>query len=534
MRALVLVALFLPTAAGAEVVVRVGEVVGDRAYLLPGESAGVVTGTVITLRGRRFTVKAASSAYAVIDIGDAPVREGDRGQAAPKAAAPSGAAARAAPVPLERYAGVWPEPHWPSAAQKPRFVSLGGGEARAVKLAIMGQSLVYLPSGGTVAGHLEIGARLSAEPWRGVPLGFDADASATGYLEGNVGAVSGAEPSATVRELRLRYGTEVDPFAALGRLRWAARTLGMLDGLRLRTPSFAGGFTLAAFGGLVPDAVTDAISTDAKRFGAELAWDRPAVHLDAAAWGSIFGGSIDERRLAVTADVTPGPLVFDARAELGLFDKDNPWGLSQLELLGAGAGAGLRAGPWRVDLRFDLRQPERSRWLAALLPASYLCPAQPSSDACDPGRKFRLFGSAAAGYQSADLALTAGGALVGGDGDETERSVFIDARLGGLFGRGRIGLGGALTQGSLVDQRTLRVELGGAVVPGAVDLDVYWRGTTLDYLAATTTYLEHRVGVDAALSAGPRTDVVVTVEGMTGAEVDALTILATFVWRPLP
>ena len=65
-------------------------------------------------------------------------------------------------------------------------------------------------------------------------------------------------------------------------------------------------------------------------------------------------------------------------------------------------------------------------------------------------------------------------------------------------------------------------------------MDVYWRGTTLDYIAATTTYLEHRVGVDAALSAGPRTDVVVTVEGITGAEIDALTILATFVWRPLP
>jgi len=534
--AVVMLALVAPSVALAQApaLVRVTEVVGGRAYLVPGENAGVGKGTVVVIRGKRFVVKSASSAFAVVEIGDATVREGDRGQAAATATAGGKTAARETPVPLERFAGVWTEPRWPSAAQKPRPVPLGGVAGGAVQLELIGQSMLYVPKDANVAGHVAVEARLSAEPWRDRPFGVDADALATYYLEANVGPVTEAEPNATVRELRLRYGPAVDPFAALGRLRWAARSVGMLDGIRLRTPSFAGGFTLAGFGGFVPNVVTDAPATDAARFGAELAWDRPGAHADVVAYGSTFGGSVDERRLAVTLDATPGPFILDARAELGLFDADNPWGLSTLELMGAGAGAGVRAGPWRLDLRFDLRQPERSRWLASLLPQSYLCPAQPAGTACDTGLKLRLAGTATAGYESTRLVVTAGGTAVGGDGDATESSVFADVRLLGLLGAGRLGVGGAVTQGSFLDQRTLRVEVGAALARGAVDLDLYWRGSILDYTAATSSYWEHRVGLDAALSAGPRTDLVFTVEGMTGAEVDALTFLATAVWRPLP
>jgi hypothetical protein len=155
-------------------------------------------------------------------------------------------------------------------------------------------------------------------------------------------------------------------------------------------------------------------------------------------------------------------------------------------------------------------------------------------DSCDPGRKLRLAATATVGVDLPHLSLTAGGTTVGDDGAATENSAFGDLRLLGLAGRGRLGLGLSATKGSFLDQRALRVELGSSFARGAVDLDVYWRGAQLDYQAATSTYLEHRVGLDAALTGGPRTDVVFTVEGQTGAEVDALTFLATLVWRPLP
>jgi hypothetical protein len=515
--------------ADTRVAVRVVEVAGGRAYLEPGAGAGLQRGSVVRLRGKRFTVLAVTAAHAVVDAGDTPLAAGDRGDA-DAAAAGEARAGRPQPEPLSRYAGQWPEPRWPAAAQKPRFVPLGAAAGAAVQLTLGAQSYVLVPRAGTgdVTGHIALDGQLHVEPWRALPLGLDADAAALVWLSGSLAPVAGAQPNADVRELRLRYGDARDPFAALGRLRWAARSVGLLDGVRLRTPAVAG-LSLAAFGGFVPDVVSGRPATDAARFGAELAFDTRALHATLTGWGSTFGGAVDERHLAAAADASVGPLRFDALAELGLFDADNPWGMAQLALVAASAGAALHAGPWRADLRAELRQPERSRYLASILPAGYLCSGVPD-DAC--GSQLRLGVTGGAGFSAGHLALDAGGSFVGGYGDATEATVFGDALLRRLFGHGRLGVEVSATNGSFLDERALRVDAGVTFI--TLDVGAHWRGAMLDYTAATATRTEHRVGVDAVWSQAHDPELGLSIEGATGADVDALVILATVIWRPLP
>ena len=136
------------------------------------------------------------------------------------------------------------------------------------------------------------------------PLGADVDASLR--LFGS-GWDSGSRAPVFVRAAMLRWGDPADPSLAFGRLRYAATSVGMLDGGRVAYRS--GNLEVAAFGGVVPDPVSGAPDTAASRFGTEVTYDAPSAwhpHLALAAHGSTWNGQLDERRLSLAASANHG------------------------------------------------------------------------------------------------------------------------------------------------------------------------------------------------------------------------------------
>ncbi|MGB5286614.1 MAG: hypothetical protein WBN29_19060, partial [Polyangiales bacterium] len=89
--------------AGAEsrrkVSVKVVDIAGGRAYLVPGEVAGVGVGSIVLLRDRRYRVIAASAKHAVIEMKGRELRVGMSGRADAKVQR-TAAAALPKPKPL--------------------------------------------------------------------------------------------------------------------------------------------------------------------------------------------------------------------------------------------------------------------------------------------------------------------------------------------------------------------------------------------------------------------------------------------------
>jgi hypothetical protein len=328
-----------------------------------------------------------------------------------------------------------------------------------------------------------------------------------------------------VRELRARWGTEERPFAALGRLRWAAQTVGMLDGARVAAP-LGKSFVLAAYGGLVPDPIDGSPASGSTRFGVEGSWTPQKVawqpRLDVSAQGSFFNGSIDERRLSTIVRLFPGRTVIAAYAEISAFYSWNTWGLNPIELTASGVDVAWRNERFRAGVRLDARQPERSLWLESLLPASWL-PAT---------RDLRVMAAANGGVTVGKVAFDAGGAAIGEEGASGGQwNAWSDLRFT-LPAGFRADAGVTASDTSFVDLTAVR--LGGGVTRGRVDLGAWYRGGLLTYTAANESLFEHRVGADLTFSASRPLDLSLSVEGATGADVDAVAILATAVWRPLP
>jgi hypothetical protein len=67
-----------------------------------------------------------------------------------------------------------------------------------------------------------------------------------------------------------------------------------------------------------------------------------------------------------------------------------------------------------------------------------------------------------------------------------------------------------------------------------LDVTLTYRPELLDYAASTGSQLLHSVTADARFAASATLDLALTTIGTTGADRDALALLATFAWRPLP
>jgi hypothetical protein len=289
--------------APASIAVTVIEVAAGQAYIKPSAEGGVHRGAKVVLRNKEYTVVQTTAAYAVLEVGSDPVHEQDAGQSSIVAEEEEKVRELPAPQPLSTWEGAWPAIAPPASAQAPRYVPLGGAERDRrydVRLSVGAGAILPLDRGTPIA-RMDLNARVHAEPIQTTPLAFDLDMSLQRWFAGDLDDREGApaRPLVWVRELLVGYGRAGSIYAGLGRMRYAASTLGALDGVRLKTPLGAG-FSVGAFGGVVPHPLSGAPSLEAQRFGVETTYSRPDLALRPEAalvlQGSAFESKLDERR----------------------------------------------------------------------------------------------------------------------------------------------------------------------------------------------------------------------------------------------
>lgn len=531
------------------VAVTVVETAGTRAYVQPGATAGVRRNSTVSIRGKDYTVVDSSDSYAVVEMNGDVLHEQEKGRATVVAEEEQKAVELPAPHPLSTWQQAWTAVEAPAAAQQPRFVPLGGEERNRrfdVRFTIAGGGII--PLGGQVGSGLsmaELNTRLHAEPFA-APVSLDLDASLQGWaaadLSNRVGGPT--RPLIYVRELLAGY-TLGNFYAGIGRMRYAASTLGTLDGARVQQ-GLGEGFSIGAFGGLLPNALSGAPSLDAQRFGIEGRYSRPDLALRPegalVVHGSTFGGTLDERRVSGVFGLYPGPSRFGGYFEVSSFDANNPWKQPTVALTAAGLDNSVRFGPFELGARVDVRQPEMSRWLASYLPASWFCTTVPApgsnptaAEPCNGSIDTRAFGELDGGVAIEHFALTVGGL---GITDLTQTS---EPNM----------MGGFATARFLRIARVLRFEtsgnyshstymnlFGGTAGPGvsliddALDVYAYYRLSVLQYRSDGASLLQD--GVGGTIVVLPSSDFLFTLqgEGITGDDAKALTIFGSATWRP--
>ena len=539
-----------PSAEVRAVDVTVVEVAGSRAFIQPGGAAGIHRGGTVLIRRTAYRVVESSDSFAVVEMGDEPLREQDRG----RATAGGEDALKAPELPKPRPASTW-ERAWtpaeaPADSQRPRFVPLGGDERNHrfdVRFSVAAGGMI--PLGGQVGSPLaygELNARLHAEPFA-APLKLDFDGSLQGWVAADLASRVGGPTRSVVfvRELLASY-SRGGFYAGLGRMRYAASTLGTLDGARAQK-DLGDGFSLGAFGGLLPNPLNGAPSLDAQRFGVEARYSRPDLGLRPEAalvlHGSMFQGALDERRLSAVFGLYPGPSRVGGYIEVSSFDPGNPWNQPAVAVTAAGIEQSLRLGPVELGARFDVRQPELSRWLASYLPASWFCVTTPAPgganpalpEPCNGGISSRAFGEADARVVTDRFSLSLGGTTVKDLGLSDAADM----------------IGGLATGRVMVIPRVLRVDAsgsyshatyvdmyGGTAGPGlvlfddALDVSIYYRLSMLSYRSVTASLFQN--GAGGAVAFFPNASVFFTVqgEGISGDDVKALTLFGTATWRP--
>jgi hypothetical protein len=521
-------------AAQGTVEVEVVDLAGGRAYVRPGESAGVRRGGTVVLGRRRYPILGATDGYALVGDEGGRLKVGDRGQATVIPESEGEGERLPAPEPLAAFRGQWPDPERPADSQHPEPVPLGPlqhDERSWLALSLLGGALVPLSGSAEHVERGELRARVHVEPLHELPLRLDADAAVQLWLSHDLDRREGgdARELPRVRQLEAAYGDAYATFAALGRLRYAARTLGMLDGARAQA-ELADGFTLGAFGGFVPDPLDGSPASDASRFGAEVGYEardapvRPRLSL--TAHGSRFDGALDERKLSAAADLFPEDAHVGAYGELSLYDPDNPWGASEQELSAAGVDGSVQLGIVELGARVDLQRPERSRWLASYLPPGFLC----SSSA--PVDDTPCFGDEARYLGSADVDVTLDRARVGASlsasrsehGRARQVSGIVHGSLLDIIGPIRLDAALLANEGTLVHVLGARVGLGAQLARGALDFSLHYRPAVTRYDADTANYLEHAFGAGVWVFPAPELSLGLDADAIVGRDVDVLLV----------
>lgn len=518
--------------------VRVVETAANGAYLSPGESKGVRTGTRVLFGRREFRVMASTARYAVI-LTDRPgeLKTGARGRAlvTPKAKVTAERREKPRQASLPQLRERWPAVVLPASQQRPKRVYLGamGRERRTVRwlTTVQGGALVPMGDEGTTLARAQLRTQLHYQPWRATHAFLDA--SVQRWFARGLANRSGdsSRPLVRVRRLELAYGDAVSPYVALGRLVSPLAALGQLDGARVRTPSYAG-VSLGAFGGVVPDPFSGQPRADVSRFGAEAVYAgdmdaRPTVRV--AVHGSHFEGELDERRLHGHVSVSPGPLRLQGTVELQLFDDVNPWGAPKMDLTSASLDARLRLGRVTAHVRGNLRKPERSRFLAALLPADWLCVTQ-SLDETDPqADQFCRQAYDARLGAMADVQVTLDSVAIAAGANVAHRPSSDESieNLGGIL-QVRTLSWGPLTGSSvaleaqhswIVREFAARLELATTFADRRFQMDLRYRPAHVTLRWDRVARLEHAAGIGFSVAPNPRfswrTDAQVVMGGPT-------------------
>jgi hypothetical protein len=521
---------------------QVVEVAGGRAYLTPGPGRGVRLGDHVDVGKRRYRVVASTSKYVVVELGRHSLTRGQRAVAWVTPEEVKTFATRPQPKSLHAFEGKWREAPRPADNQTTKFVPLGvvsdGRRSRAA-LVLDHSRTVPLSGGGSAIARTRLRAMLHAQLTRA--LAFDADAVVELWEAEDLSLRRGdaSRPLLNVRQLELGYRGE-SLQAAIGRLRYAATTVGMLDGARA-SASFGQHWGVAAFGGTLADPLDSSPQTDASRFGAELLWhgevSRAPARASLTAQGSRFLGQMDERRLTAIAEAYPSFGRLGARAEVSMFDRDNPWNADPAELTAFGGDASFRTGALRFGLQLETRRPERSYYLAAALPAGYFCVSQTVSGSTltEPcvGGDMRSMALLTAAWDNEHWTIDGGGSAVTTSVASAEQaSAFVNLRRRDLFGLLRFDAGGSVSSGSLLESAALSFGLGAAFWQDTLDASVYYRPSVLRYKANSEQLIEHGTGARLWWAVFDDFDTSLSADLISGADVDVLFVQGALAWRP--
>ncbi|HEU0034990.1 MAG TPA: hypothetical protein VFQ53_30400 [Kofleriaceae bacterium] len=515
--------------------VKVIEVAGGVAYVSPGRAAGLVHGTKVVIRGRTYEVVESTEKTAALALDRSTLAVGDTGTATVTPGAAAAVDKLPKPRPPEAFRDQWPDPVPPATTQQVTPVPLGSGRAPGrARVTVIGHGFGTGDRSG-VAGSAEARVISSFELSTERPLGADLDVAGRVFSRS---IDSRTHVPVYVRAAQLRYGDPRDPRLALGRLRYAASSVGMLDGGR--ASARIGNVAVAAFGGIVPDPLGGKPDPDASRFGGELAYDAPASswqpRLAVTAYGSTWQGALDERRASVVASANHASLSVDGWAELQSFAAGNPWGAAAIELTGAGGALQWRSHGTHAGVDVSFLRPERSLRMDAYLPPDWLCTRVPQpgdvDEACG-GSDDRTTASGSLGTRTSRFAVDAV-ATIGrsrGIATDVDSSGYLRGEL--YAGPGRIQVGGAAGRTSFAAWTA--GELGVGFASGRTfDASVAYRLEQLDYVAASGPVTLHSIVGDARHSVSTELDVALSALATTGVDRDALAALVTIAWRPLP
>jgi len=525
------------------VAVQVVEVAGGRAYLSTGGERQVRVGDQVRIAGAAYPVVAQNSKNIAVALGPRRLERGQRGFVLVHAAATETFRTRAVPRPLAVFAGQWRAPALPAESQTPRFVPLGAmSDARRNRAAFQLDYQRIEPLSGPAAaiGRTRLRALLHAE-LSGLPVTFDADGFAEFWQAKDLAArpQNASRPVFTLRQLELGYrGDTVQ--GAIGRLRYASSTLGMLDGARV-SANLSDDWAVAAFGGTLANPLDGSLASDASRFGAELAWqDQQAAARPRASLtfdGSQYRGRSDERRILGLVEAYPDFGRLGARAEVSFFDADNPWATATSELTALAADASFRIGSLRLGAALDLRRPERSLWLAAYLPPGYFCVSRPvaGGGATEPciGTDLRYGGVLNAAWEATSWTLDAGATFTTTRPAVAEQSTgFLHFQRRDLFGALRLDAGASASRGSIIESVALDVGAGLSLGQDSTDVSLYYRPSLARYGADADAFIEHAVGSRLWWALSSVFDLTGSCELVTGRDVDVLLLQLGAAWTP--
>jgi len=539
--------------AASTIPVTVVELAGTDAYIKPGANGGVHRGAIVSLGGKEYSVTLTTGAFAVIDVSKSPLHEQDTGVASMVSEEEEKPKELVKPRPLATWSQSWTELAPIANEQTPTFVPLGGNNERNrrwdVRLSTAFGGLFPTGGNGPSTIRAELNARIHAEPFDAplmAPISFDFDASLQRWFGPGIDARDGsaARPVIWLREMLVGYSSG-GWYAGLGRMRYAASTLGTLDGTRVQAP-LGQGFAIGAFGGVLPDPLSGEPSLVAQRFGVEATFNRPELALRPEAGlvlnGSMFQGSLDERRLSGMFGIYPGLSRFGGHFEVSSFDSNNPWKASPIEVTAAGLDGSVRAGIFQFGGRVDVRQPDRSRWLASFLPAYWFCRTVPSAtaatgtEACDGSVSTRALGELDAGVEVGKVSFTIGGTRItdltqtGGAPDMT--GAVASGRVVRIAKIVRIEASGNYSEATYLKM------YGGSAGPGltlfddALDVSAYYRNATLEYRSVSTSLVQNGFGGTVMLFPSPVVIFTLQTEAITGDDTNALLVFGTMMWRP--
>jgi hypothetical protein len=526
---------------------KIVEIAGGRAYLAVGADDRIRVGDSVSVAGQRFTIVAVNRSTSAFELRQTRLKLGQPVSVSVGASEPTTeAVARARPTPLEHYQGSEFAGARPAETQHPVFVPLGVLRDTHVNYALLLADYALtapLGGGGAAIGRTRLRGRLHWELTQ-APLSFDLDAFTELWHAADLSLRRNnpSRPLLNVRQLEVGYHGDLLQ-AAGGRLRYAAATTGQLDGVRL-SAELAPGLSLAAFGGTPADPLNGGLATDASRFGSEVLWRGRAPWQPQASLtlqGSSFQGSLDERRLLAQFQAFPKSGRIGARAEVQSFDRNNAWGASATELTALGADAAVAVlDSLQVSAAIDMARPERSRWLAAYLPAGFFCVATPqagleATELCEGGDR-RYSGALGARLQQPSWVVSAGAQAATTERAEAEnyggfvavRALPDLTRVPGTW----LEAGASAQQGTFIDRTALDVSLGTRLASDALDAAVYYQPARARYRAGAEAFVEHGLGTRLWWSTGGTVDVQGSADWRTSADASVLFLYAGLAWRP--